>query len=150
MDIKRMKYNQELIKNKIRLEKQLKMVNKELAIQQDECNHIRVVLDCDGSYKYQRIDNSIMYCLNCAADLSYVRQPSPIIDATFYNRGLNYLERLQNVRNVIIKIKESNPEISDKDLLERAQAQIDNDSKFITDDYSKQMILCRNSNNRNL
>ena len=54
MDIQNIKYNSELMKTKSRLEKELRMVNRELATQRDECEHIRVILDCEGEYEYQR------------------------------------------------------------------------------------------------
>ena len=85
MDNQRIKYNQELIKNKIRLEKQLKMVNKEIDENKKLCDHIRVCLGWDGPFQYR--DTSFHTCLFCQKD-----DPDSqyrMIDATNY-RKLKY------------------------------------------------------------
>lgn len=150
MDIQRIKYNQELINTKIRLEKELKMVEGEIENQINRCNHVIVVLDCSDNFPNQTINNSISYCLICGINLTNTIKPMPIIDGTFYKRGLSYTDRLIAIRKILLNIKEKNPEIPDKILVDLSQEKIDEESMFIRNGYNEQMILSRRSNNINL
>ena len=47
MDVQKIKYNHELFKNKIRLENETIMINREIKKQQLKCNHIRICLGWD-------------------------------------------------------------------------------------------------------
>ena len=53
MDVQKIKYNHELFKNKIRLENETIMINREIKKQQLKCNHIRICLGWDdGASSY--------------------------------------------------------------------------------------------------
>ena len=122
MDNQRIKYNQELIKNKIRLEKQLKMVNKEIDENKKLCDHIRVCLGWDGPFQYR--DTSFHTCLFCQKD-----DPDSqyrMIDATNY-RKLKYSHgeyemareaRLLEIQELAMGIMKENPSITEKQLVE--------------------------------
>lgn len=67
MDIQKIKYNRELMKTKIRLKKELNMVEKEIEESQDSCNHVRVCLGWNGPFQY-RDTNFIQYLLCSEVD----------------------------------------------------------------------------------
>lgn len=149
MDIQKIKYNHELLKNKVRLEKELKMINIEISKAESTCDHVRVVLGTYETYENQNITNSICYCLKCGRELE-IRESMPIIDATFYKQSSLFSDRLQHIRKILISIKEESPEISNGLLIEKIQEQIDLESDFSKYQYNKTMILVRNINNKEL
>lgn len=122
MDIKRIKYNHELLKHNIRLEKELSMVIRERVIQQEACNHIKVCLGWNGPY--QDRDTSFHTCLFCQKD-----DPDSqyrMIDATNY-RKLKYSHgeyemareaRLLEIQELAMGIMKENPSITEKQLVE--------------------------------
>lgn len=123
MDIKRMKYSQELLKNKIRLAKELRMVNSEIDKQQETCNHISICLGWDGSFQYR--DTSIHTCLLCQEydpDSRY-----KIIDATNYKKSQyshgeieSYREdRLVEIQEIAMNMTKENPSITEEELVDR-------------------------------
>ena len=60
----KIKYNQELLKNQVRLERQLAMVNNELKEVQSTCNHINIILGSDNKYSYSCLEKR-----TCGADI---------------------------------------------------------------------------------
>lgn len=123
MDIKKIKYNQELIKNKIKLEKELKMISKEIEDSQKSCNHIRVCLGWDGPYQYR--DTSIHLCLLCREydpDTKYKG-----IDATNYRKLIfshgeceSYREkRLLELQQLAMNTMLANPTITEEELIQK-------------------------------
>lgn len=123
MDIQKIKYNQELIKNKIRLQKELNMVEKELDKSQQSCDHIRICLGWNGPYQYR--DTSIFKCLLCSE-----REPEShynVVDATNYkkfqyshgefidDRKKRFSELQELAMNMIIE----NPSITEEELVKK-------------------------------
>lgn len=122
MDVKQIKWNQELIKNKIRLNKQLKMINSEIDKQQHNCNHISVCLGWDGQFQYR--NTSFNICIFC-----HENDPKSkyIIDATDYKKELYghgeseeaREKRLSDLQNLAISKLEETPDISEEVLVEQ-------------------------------
>ena len=123
MDIKMIKYNHELLKHNIRLEKELSMVIREIVIQQEACNHIKVCIGWNGPY--QDRDTSFYTCLFCQKD-----DPDSqyrMIDATNY-RKLKYShgefemareKRLLDIQSLALEIMRENPKIIETELVEK-------------------------------
>lgn len=123
MDIQKIKYNRELIKNKIRLKKELNMVEKEIEESQDSCNHIRVCLGWNGSFQYR--DTSIIQCLWCSEiDL---RSLYNVIDATNYKSSLyghgqyssDREKRLLEIQKLAINMLMENPKLTEEEMVTR-------------------------------
>lgn len=123
MDIKKIKYNHGLIKNKVRLEKELKMIEKEIYDNQTNCNHISICLGYDGTYQCE--DNSDFICILCGKKFPYTNYE--ILDATNYNQ-MKYShgettfyseERLKELQEITTNIILNNPLISEEQLIEK-------------------------------
>lgn len=133
MDIQRIKYNAELIKNKIRLQKELKMIDEEIISQQKSCNHLNVsigLLDCEtGDYEHT------YECLFCGIqdlDGEYI----PTITASSYlqtNLRVHYSFKtrrnmiLGSLRNLSLQYISSNPSCTMEELIMVLKREIDND-----------------------
>lgn len=123
MDIQRIKYNRELIKNKIRLKKELNMVEKEIEESQDSCNHIRICLGWNGPYQYR--DTSITQCLWCSE--VDPRSLYNIIDATNYKSSLyshgqyssDREKRLLEIQELAINMLMENPKLTEEEMVTR-------------------------------
>ncbi len=123
MDIKRIKYSHELLKHNIRLEKELSMVIREIVIQQEACNHIKVCLGWNGPY--QDRDTSFHTCLFCQKDDPDSQYRT--IDATNYRKlkyshGENEMireKRLLDIQSLALDIMRENPKITETELVEK-------------------------------
>ncbi len=121
--IQKIKYHQELIKNKIRLEKELKFVNHLIEEEQDSCNHIRVLLGWVGSHPYRdTIKDMCLFCGEKGLD-PYL----PTIDATNYQkfkyshgeRESSRLQKLDDIRNLWIQYQTENQQLTDEELVDK-------------------------------
>lgn len=133
MDIQRIKYNRELIKNKIRLKKELNMVEKEIEESQDSCNHIRICLGWNGPYQYR--DTSITQCLWCSE--VDPRSLYNVIDATNYKSSLyshgQYSsvreKRFSEIQELAMNMLIENPKITEEEIVTRLNEIIKKDEE---------------------
>lgn len=121
MDIENIKYNQELMHKKIRLENDLEKVNEFIGEQQSSCNHIRVCLGWCGPFQYR--DTSIHQCLLC-----YEFDPESeykLVDATNYKK-IKYShgetrryreEKLAELEKLVIKLLTDSPNLTEEELI---------------------------------
>lgn len=132
MGISEIKYNRVLMKNKIRLEKELKMINKELSDSRKECQHIKVCLGFDGEYQYR--DNSYSCCLKCGSEnLSYYHTIQPIINATYYktseygngNTEESRERKFEELQNLFISYAEKFPDLTEQDIISKINEEIE-------------------------
>ena len=133
MNIQNLKYNKELMKTKSRLEKELKMVNTELANKQNTCNHIRVCIGWDGPYLYR--DSSINLCLICGEydpDSKYKSIEAYNYKKEEYSHGelKSYRQRrFQDIQQLTISIMTENPQITKEELIEKLNIIIKKDEE---------------------
>lgn len=131
MDIQNFKYNVELMKTKTRLEKELKMVRKEIEDRQEKCNHINVCLGWVGRFQYR--DTSINECLLCGESCPYSIYKT--VNATNYKKEMyghgqqekDRESRMTEIREIAIDIIKYNPEITEKKLVEKLNQIIEKD-----------------------
>ena len=150
MDIKRIEYNKKLMDNKFKFSKD---VETEIRMEQFTCNHLKLITTCDN-YEHQIPSYSDGYCLLCGKDLSDIRGGIPVIDGTYYKveDNLTSLEKLNEIRDIIIKIGTENPKITNKEMVERVQQQVDENSTFLNSEkgYNRAMLVYRKATNRHL
>lgn len=133
MDIKKIKYNQELIKNKIRLEKELKMVNQEIEDNQDKCNHIKVCIGWDGSFLYR--DSSINLCLICGEKdpvSKYKTLQAYDYKKEYYSHGemKTYREkRFIEIQQLALNIITEQEDITEEELIQKLNNIIEEDTE---------------------
>lgn len=130
MDIKRIKYNYELLKNKVRLQKELEMVNTEIEKRQSSCNHINVCIGWNGPFLYR--DTSINRCLLCGENdpIEY----EDCLEAQDYKKEKyshgeleSYREkRFEELQNLTLDIIKNKPEINQKELVKKIKTKIEN------------------------
>ena len=121
MEIKKIKYSQDLIKTKNQLANQLKMLEKEIQDIQGECNHISVCLGYNGRYK--RDNNSFYVCLLCQDNYPYSKYIK--VDATYYkkeqyNHGETELyrkNRFVEIQDLAMDIIKQDPTITEEQLI---------------------------------
>ena len=131
MDIQNFKYNRELMRTKSRLEKEVKMVSKEIENSQEKCNHIRVCLGYDGPFQYR--DTSIHLCLLCQEYDPDTRYKT--VDATDYKKPIyghgelksDREERLLELQTLTMNIMSENPSITEEELIETLNKTIQKD-----------------------
>lgn len=122
-NIQKIKYNQELIKNKLKLEKELKFVNHLIEEEQNSCNHVRVLLGWAGSHPYR--DTIKEMCLFCGE--KFLDTYLPTIDAINYQqfkyshgeRESSRLQKLDDIRNLWIKYQTENPKLTEEEIIEK-------------------------------
>lgn len=123
MDIQKIKYSKELIKNKIRLKKELSMIEKEIEESQDSCNHIRICLGWNGPFQYR--DTSITQCLLCSE--VDPRSLYNVVDATNYKSSLyghgeissDREKRLSEIQELVVSMLVENPKLREEELVAR-------------------------------
>jgi len=135
MDVQQIKFNQDLFKNKIKLERQLEMINDEIREVQTNCNHICIVSGYKGE-EYSR-KNMIRECLFCRTEEFDSEKKYPTIYGYTYKR-LKYgngedpeqrHERIKEILELWIKIKKENPEYNDERLIELIDTEISKDEQ---------------------
>ena len=121
MDIENIKYNQDLMSKKSKLERDLEKVNQFISEQQSSCDHISVCLGWNGQFQCR--DTSICKCLLC-----YDFDPKSkykLVDATNYKR-MKYShgeykrdreERLSELEKLVIKLLTENPNLTEEELV---------------------------------
>ena len=119
MDVQKIKYSHELFKNKIRLEKEIKMVDNELWYQQHDCKHLPVLIGYTTGNMYIK-------CLLCSKTLStdYLKFS---LDATRYKSnelvGRDQHEILDSrftmLQERVISYLQENPELTKEQLIEK-------------------------------
>lgn len=136
MDIENIKYNQELMHKKMRLEHDLETVNEFIGEQQASCSHIRVCLGWNGPFQYR--DTSFHQCLLC-----YEFDPESkykIVDATYYKR-IKYShgetsryreERLLDLEKLVIKLLTENPNLTEEELVTSLNETIQQEEEMTT------------------
>lgn len=117
MDIKKLKYNRELMKTKIKLTRELTMVEKELKHQQASCNHIAIYLEKNSSTE------NICLCLLCREKYTTNELKKPFIDAWWYRTTLlrRYDEEilLNMLQNQCIEITSENSDLPEEEMIEK-------------------------------
>lgn len=115
--IQRIKYNKELFDKQLYFDKSLKFINEEIKSQQENCNHMNVVLGHDKQFTYRK-------CLFCEKVMAGLREDIPTIDATNYKEELYSTGatqeartgRLNELRNILISLITDKPEITDEEI----------------------------------
>lgn len=136
MDINDLKYNQTLFETKIKLEKKLKFVDKEIEEKQKNCKHLSVCLGYNGDYPYR--DNTYNECLFCGKkepDAEFGRY----IDAYTYKRmeyheGYSILDREPRKKELLdlwINIQNENPDMTEEQIIEQIKDIIKKDEEEI-------------------
>lgn len=134
MNIQQIKYNQELIKNKIKLTRQLKEINNEIEEAQKNCEHVIVKAGyCDSSL-YR--DTAITECLFCRTEV-FSSHEYPFIDAITYKRVIysdgssedDRNERIKALQNLWIKNMIEYPEATQQELVTKMKEDIEEDEK---------------------
>lgn len=137
MYIKKIKYNQELIKNKIRLEKELNMINQELDETESSCDHIQVIIGYIGKDTISQ-GTPIKKCLLCGMDINFPYFISTKIDASTYKEEIygdgwskeKREGRLNEVRNLWIKQATENSKLCESELIAKVQEEINEEEKI--------------------
>ena len=141
MDVQKIKYNKELIKNKIRLKKELNMIEKEIEDSQGCCNHIRICLGWNGPFQYR--NTSITQCLLCSE--VDPRSLYNVVDATYYKSSLyghgeissDREKRLLEIQELVVDMLVENPKLSEEDLVTRL-------NEIMKEDKEKTKVLQKN------
>ncbi len=115
--IQKIRYNQELIKNKNRLERELKMIRLEMDKEEINCNHIEVILGTLDSCQ-------VSHCLFCQ-NVHLFNESTPRIDASNYmveRYGNGFAEnqrlgRLEEIQNLWVKYQIENPQLTEEELI---------------------------------
>lgn len=132
MDVKRIKYNSELLKNKIRLQKELEMVNKEITKNQIQCKHINVCIGWCGPYLYR--DTSINRCLLCGEDdpIEYeYNLEAQNYKKEKYSHGQlkeDRNKRFEELQNLVLEIMTNEPNIKEEELVKKLEFKIENNN----------------------
>ena len=134
MDVKKIKYNHELLKNKIRLEKEMKMVNNELCNQQLNCNHLPVLVGFANRSKLYRNSCPYIKCLLCGKTFStdYLKSS---LNAISYKSSELYGEdqygildsRFNMLHEKVLSYLQENQELTEDQLEEKIAAEIAED-----------------------
>lgn len=163
MDIQKIKYNRELMEEKIRLQKQLNTVAKKIKEQQEDCNHVVVELNNYGYTPFTRFD--VVYdCIICGKkDVYPIKR---LVDARKYLRD-KYInstceeereEKLQILQQLAWELMQENEEITEEKLALKLQQIVDqnieprvSDQKDLVDANIKsctlgQIELCKEVN----
>lgn len=124
MDVQKIKYNHELLKNKIRLKNETIMINREIKKQQFDCNHIRICLGIDdGASPY--FDTGFNVCLFCQKNNPESRYET--VYARSYKEELYYYgiaegdreDCLKELQDLALSIITENSGITESELVEK-------------------------------
>ena len=129
MDVKKIQYVQNLIKNKIRLENELDALNIILNEINEDCNHLEVKVT-DGPCNSTR-------CLFCGKKLGNTENELLTIDACTYkeneyHKGLKESEklaRLNDLRSFTIECLLITPDITREELIIELNNELEKESK---------------------
>lgn len=129
MNVQQIRFNQDLFKNKIKLENKLKMINNEIKVAQENCDHVCIVSGYVGN-TYSR-NNSIKECLFCRTQEFDPEKKYPTIYGYTYKRNLYgngeepqaREERVNEILELWIKIQKEFPNAT----LEQIAIQIDSE-----------------------
>lgn len=129
MDISNLKYNRELIKKKNRLEKELKMINKEIENQQENCDHIWVYFGKSNN------DNSRYRCVLCNLDWNSkesVTVKFPYINVSLYKSSLlsEYDEEkcFDKIQEQFVKTLIEDSELTQYEIIDRINKYLEEES----------------------
>lgn len=129
--IQRLKYNQTLQETKVRLEKELKMVNQEIETQQNQCDHIEIILGSTDSHLDR--DTIISECLFCGK--KGLPQYTPQIDAHIYkkhkysNGEAGRFGRLKEIQDLWLQYITENPGLTEEEIIEKIREVIKEDEE---------------------
>jgi len=134
MDIQNLKYNRELMKTKSRLEKELRMVNDEVVVNQESCNHIKVCIGWIGLFIH---GTSINKCLLCSKD--YPESKFPVIEAYDYKKEeydqgqllQSRDNRFDDIQQLAINILNENPLVTEEELIIKLNEIIEEDKNKV-------------------
>ena len=124
MDVQKIKYNHELFKNKIRLENETIMMNREIKKQQLKCNHIRICLGWDdGASSY--FNTGFNVCLFCHKNDPESRYET--VYASDYKKELYHYgevegdreDCLKELQDLALNIITENSGITESELVEK-------------------------------
>ena len=116
MDKILIKYNNELLKNKIRLEKSLLSTKKEIALEQNRCEHIPALLLHDE-----------MYCIICRRKLenapNYINTCGGPISANIsYEKSIN--TKIEELQVLVSELLDANSKITNIEIIEKVNQKI--------------------------
>lgn len=134
MDVQQIKFNQELIQNKIKLEKELKITKQEIKESQKKCDHILVRAGYYSPSLYQ--DTKVTECLFCRTEVMSAHN-YPIIEATTYKRMIygdgesndDRNERIKCLQALWIKNMTDNKDATTEELVSKMREAIEEDEK---------------------
>ena len=129
MDVKKIQYIQNLIKNKIRIERELEALNIIIDEIKEECDHLEVKVT-DGPCNSTR-------CLFCGKKLGNTNDSLLTINACTYkeeeyHKGFSEAEklaRLNDLRSFTIECLLINPDITREELIEELNRELNKEEK---------------------
>jgi len=132
MNIENLKYSQELFQRKLKLEQDLKLLEKDRADFQKNCHHIRI------SFGFESPSAKLPFerCLFCG--MEDVGDSYPFINASTYQRRVHstfgFSKRVENgfskFRELCIEALEENPLLAEEDLIERIKCELQRDEEI--------------------
>lgn len=146
MDVINIKYNHELFKMKIGLEKSLKWLEQDIEKHQKDCKHIRVFFSREqsdlkpGGFKLER-------CLFCGKES--ISESYPLINATTYRRRFKRVfgeektieSSIKFLQEFCIRMLNENPNLTEEELIEKVHQEIEKDEEENQKDESYQKKL---------
>lgn len=134
MDIKKIKYNHELLKNKIRLEKEIKMVDNELWDQQFDCKHLPVLIGYTSRSAIYCDNGNYIKCLLCGKTLSTDYLKSSLNAISYKNNELDGIDqheildsRFTMLQEKVISYLKEDQELTEEQLIEKINYEITKD-----------------------
>lgn len=130
MDVQKIKYNRQLMEEKIRLQKQLDIVAKKIKEQEEDCNHVVAMFNNYGYGPFTSFD--VAYdCIICGQKDVYPIER--VVDAREYLRD-KYInstceeereEKLQTLQQLAWELMQENEEITEDELVVKLQQMVD-------------------------
>ncbi len=134
MNITSIKYNHELWKRKIELERNLKYIESEISDHQKTCEHIRVLFSREGA-NIRPGDFKLEQCLFCGKqDLP---EFYPLINASTYRRRFKrdfgeeqtIKENIKILQELCVVLLKENPDLTEEELIEKVEQEIQKDNE---------------------
>lgn len=128
MDVKKIKYNHELFKNQVKLERQLVMVEEELDKAKKNCYHIVAITGEKEEFNYRQ-------CLLCGS--KSFRNNDYLINAVSYKKDLyghgenmeSRQDRYLDLQNLTVRVIEENPDLDEYNLYVKLKEEIEGTNK---------------------
>ena len=128
MDIQNIKFAQELVKNKIRIQKELNMVNVALDELKKGCNHLYVSLS-----EEPKVVSKCLFCEDEIIDNNEIAKVNAIYyKQGRYSKGYNSEQRegkLRALQDIVIGYLEENANINQEEIITNLNKKIEEDQE---------------------